>query len=218
MCLPPPPQPIPWKEVGTGLTVAATETTPACLAVGGGVVFAGGMTVGSMWAMEDMGPDYPDKGGWVETYPLGGGGELLQPTYPFPGTDTMQIPSVETFPVPEIQEPGTLPFPTDVGIELPIIFKASGNTNPFIGPVDQDILIVDGNGNVIPVNKGEQLTGSPDGKYIQVRDETGKPTGVRLDGPHKPASHPDPRAQVPHAHNPEITNEDGTPWLPVKFK
>lgn len=90
------------------------------------------------------------------------------------------------------------------------------NTNPYAGPVDKPVIVVDPKGNAIPVNEGEQLTGSPDGRFVQVRDKNGKPTGVRLDGPHKPATHSDPRAQEPHAHVPGVTNPDGTPWLPVK--
>ena len=34
-------------------------------------------------------------------------------------------------------------------------------------------------------------------------------------GPHNPNTHSDPRAQGPHAHVPEVTNDDGTPWLPI---
>ena len=48
------------------------------------------------------------------------------------------------------------------------------------------------------------------------RDAAGKPTGVRIDGPHNPAKHPDPRAQAPHGHVPGVTNLYGTPWLPIK--
>jgi hypothetical protein len=48
-----------------------------------------------------------------------------------------------------------------------------------------------------------------------VRGPDGTPTGLRLDGPHSPVTHPDPRAQAPHAHVPGVTNPDGTPWLPA---
>jgi hypothetical protein len=75
---------------------------------------------------------------------------------------------------------------------------------------------VDGRGNVIPTPPGGSVTGSPDGRYIQARGANGAPTGVRIDSGHKPAGHPDPRAQRPHAHVPGVTNPDGTPWLPVK--
>jgi RHS repeat-associated protein len=89
-------------------------------------------------------------------------------------------------------------------------------TNPFTGPVDRPVTVVDPAGNAIPVDRGEQVTGSPDGRWIQVRDDKGNATGKRLDGPHKPASHPDERAQKPHAHVPGVVNPDGTPWLPAK--
>jgi RHS repeat-associated protein len=87
--------------------------------------------------------------------------------------------------------------------------------NPNTAPVYEKI-VVDPKGNAIPLKPGEYITGSPDGRFIQVRDATGQPTGLRIDGPHKPASHPDPRAQVPHAHVPGVTNPDGTPWLPIR--
>ena len=92
----------------------------------------------------------------------------------------------------------------------------TSNTNPFTGPVDKPVTIVDPAGNAIPVGAGEQVTGSPDGRWIQVRDDKGNPTGTRLDGPHNPSSHSDPRAQKPHGHVPGANNPDGTPWLPVK--
>ncbi len=73
----------------------------------------------------------------------------------------------------------------------------------------------DARGNNIPVEPGEFVTGSPDGRWIQVRGPDGVETGLRLDGPHNPLRHPDPRAQAPHAHVPGVANPDGTPWLPV---
>ncbi len=90
------------------------------------------------------------------------------------------------------------------------------NTNPFKGPVESERFIVDPQGNTIQVPKEYSLTGSPDGKWLQQRNAHGEPTGTRLDGPHNPTSHPDPRAQVPHAHVPGVTNPDGTPWLPLE--
>lgn len=75
---------------------------------------------------------------------------------------------------------------------------------------------VDPKGNVVPTPQGGSITGSPDGRFIQARDATGKETGVRLDGPHKPSTHPDPRGQRPHGHVPGVKNPDGTPWLPLK--
>jgi RHS repeat-associated protein len=90
------------------------------------------------------------------------------------------------------------------------------NTNPYAGPVSSPVTVVDPKGNAIPVGAGEQLQGSKDGKWTQVKDPNGQPTGTRVDGGHPATSHPDPRAQVPHAHVPGTTNDDGTPWLPVK--
>jgi RHS repeat-associated protein len=81
---------------------------------------------------------------------------------------------------------------------------------------DNGTFFVDPKGNAIPTPPGGKITGSPDGRFIQARDAAGNPTGVRLDGPHNPKSHPDPRAQQPHGHVPGVTNPDGTPWLPVK--
>ncbi len=63
-----------------------------------------------------------------------------------------------------------------------------------------------------------KITGSPDGRFVHVRDANGQPTGVRIDGGHNPAGHPDPRAQGPHGHVPGVTNPDGTPWLPIREK
>ena len=90
--------------------------------------------------------------------------------------------------------------------------KVRGNPNT---ATTYEKIVIDSKGNAIPLKRGESLTGSPDGRFIQVRDTNGNPTGLRIDGPHKPASHPDPRAQAPHAHVPGVTNTDGTPWLPV---
>ena len=77
------------------------------------------------------------------------------------------------------------------------------------------VIAVDSKGNAIPLRSGEYLTGSKDGRWIQVRDANGNPTGMRIDGPHSPKTHSDPRALEPHAHVPGVTNEDGTPWLPI---
>ena len=71
------------------------------------------------------------------------------------------------------------------------------NTNPFDGPVGEDVIAVDEEGNAIKVPEGN-------------------PTGTRKDGGHKPGpKHPDPRAWSPHGHAPGVTNPDGTPWLPI---
>jgi hypothetical protein len=90
--------------------------------------------------------------------------------------------------------------------------RVRGNPNP-VG--EQGTFYVDPKGNVIPTPPGGRITGSPDGRFIQARDAAGNPTGVRIDGPHRPATHPDPRAQQPHGHVPGVTNPDGTPWLPI---
>lgn len=75
---------------------------------------------------------------------------------------------------------------------------------------------VDGRGNVIPTPVGGYITGSKDGRFIQVRDKDGNITGARIDGAHSAKTHQDPRALTGHAHVPGVTNEDGTPWLPIK--
>lgn len=95
------------------------------------------------------------------------------------------------------------------------------NTNPFDGPVDGGTIVVDPQGNAIPVQEGNWLTGSRDGKWIQEMKPgvgpKGEPTGKRKDGGgHPPPKHTDARANEPHAHVPGITNPDGTDWLPIK--
>jgi RHS repeat-associated protein len=77
-------------------------------------------------------------------------------------------------------------------------------------------IYVDSKGNAIPTPPGGRIEGSPDGRFVQAKGPDGQPTGVRIDGGHKPSTHPDPRAQQPHGHVPGVTNADGTPWLPVK--
>jgi len=93
--------------------------------------------------------------------------------------------------------------------------QSTTNTNPYAGPVSGPVTVVDPKGNAIPVGTGQQVQGSKDGRYVQVKDADGNPTGTRIDGGHKPSTHPDPRAQQPHAHVPGASNPDGTPWLPV---
>ena len=95
--------------------------------------------------------------------------------------------------------------------------NSGAQTNPWDGPVDKPVIVVDPPGNAIPVGEGEYLTGSPDGRFIQVRDKDGNETGRRIDGPHKGPSHKDPRSREPHGHIPGRENPDGTPWLPIKF-
>ena len=90
------------------------------------------------------------------------------------------------------------------------------NTNPYEGPVDKPVNVVDPAGNVIPIPEGGYITGSPDGEATQVRNPDGKQSGTRIDKPHNPNTHDDPRALQPHAHRPNITNPDGSPWLPIR--
>ena len=99
-------------------------------------------------------------------------------------------------------------------IEIPNI--SWKNTNPYDGPVDEAVFVGDAEGNIIPVPEGHQISGSKDGKWIQVKDEDGNQTGERKDGGHPPSPiHKDPRAWQPHGHRPGISNPDGTPWLPI---
>ena len=95
--------------------------------------------------------------------------------------------------------------------------KKEKQTNPFGGPVDEDVFIGDEEGNIIPVPKGHQIGGSKDGKCLQLKDNTGKSTGLRKDGKGHPPSqiHTDPRSIEPHGHVPNISNPDGTPWLSI---
>jgi RHS repeat-associated protein len=93
--------------------------------------------------------------------------------------------------------------------------NAEGNTNPYNGPVDKPVIVVDPHGNAIPVDKGQQITASPNGDYQQVRDSEGKVTGVRLDRGGHPKQN-DPLARGPHGHVPGVTTPEGNPHLPIK--
>ncbi len=107
---------------------------------------------------------------------------------------------------------------TSVSPQDPIILKdGEGNTNPYEGAVDKPVTVVDPAGNAIPVGKGEQIKTSPNGKWVDVKDSEGNPTGKRIDQGHKPGpKHPDPKGWEPHGHVPGVTNPDGTPWLPIR--
>ena len=70
-------------------------------------------------------------------------------------------------------------------------------------------------GNAIKVPQGNWLTGTKDGKWIQVRDKDGATTGERKDGGGH-AREKDVRGRDPHGHVPGVSNPDGTPWLPIK--
>lgn len=102
-----------------------------------------------------------------------------------------------------------------IGATLGVIYSEATNTNPYAGPVSAPVTVVDPKGNAVPVKPGEQIQGSKDGRWAQVKDANGQPTGTRIDGGHPASSHSDPRAQVPNAHVPGVKNADGTPWLPV---
>lgn len=108
-------------------------------------------------------------------------------------------------------------------LAISLLLTTRAGEGPSMGPSEApstvftrpSTIVVDSKGNAFPLRAGESVTGSKDGTWIQVRDAAGDPTGMRIDGPHSPRTHTDPRALQPHAHVPGITNEDGTPWLPV---
>jgi RHS repeat-associated protein len=104
-----------------------------------------------------------------------------------------------------------VPAPTPAPTTAP---TTDGNTNPYAGPVDSPVVVVDKNGNAIPVDAGNSIGASPSGDYQEVKDRTGNATGDRLDrGGHRTQS--DPKAQQPHAHRPGVTDPDGNPHLPI---
>jgi hypothetical protein len=81
--------------------------------------------------------------------------------------------------------------------------------------VDEEVFVGDAEGNIIPVDEGNWLTGSKDGKWIQEKDEKKVSTGTRKDGGGHPREK-DIRGKEPHGHVPGVNNPDGTPWLPIK--
>lgn len=90
----------------------------------------------------------------------------------------------------------------------------SNDNNPYKGPVNDPVILIDKNGNAIPVGPGQSVNTSPNGDYQQVIGADGRPTGDRLDrGGHRGQA--DPRAQGPHGHRPGITTPDGNPHLPI---
>lgn len=89
-----------------------------------------------------------------------------------------------------------------------------GNTNPYDGPVEAPVIVVDGDGNTIPVAAGERITSSPNGEFQQVRDADGNATGTRLDKGGQPGQ-ADPKARSPHAHRPGVTDETDNHHLPL---
>jgi RHS repeat-associated protein len=93
--------------------------------------------------------------------------------------------------------------------------QEGGNTNPYAGPVTEPVVVVDENGNAIPVDKGQRIGASPNGDYQEVVGADGQPTGDRMDrGGHSKQT--DPRARGPHGHRPGVATPDGNPHLPIK--
>jgi RHS repeat-associated protein len=105
--------------------------------------------------------------------------------------------------------PGTAPTPTST--PAPAV---DGNTNPYAGPVDKPVVVVDKNGNAIPVDAGQSVNTSPNGDFQQVIGTDSRPTGDRLDRGGHPNQR-DPQAQNPHAHRPGVTDPNGNPHLPI---
>ena len=90
-----------------------------------------------------------------------------------------------------------------------------GPNNVYQGSSPRPIFVVDSNGNVIPVGRGQRITTSSNGNYQQLRDSNYTPTGLRLDrGGHPRQS--DPAARGPHGHVPGTTQSDGNPHLPIR--
>ena len=97
--------------------------------------------------------------------------------------------------------------------------QSTGNNNPYNGPVDRGVTVVDEQGNAMPVKHGEQIHSSPDGSFQQVKDRNGVPTGTRKDGGGHP-KHNDPKARGPHGHQVDSNGNPitikGNPHLPIK--
>ena len=77
--------------------------------------------------------------------------------------------------------------------------ESESKENTKIGPYEEDVNVVDKDGNVIPLKKGQTLEGDPDGSFVQVKDRDGKQTGTRKDGKGHPKQK-DPKAKAPHGH------------------
>ncbi len=59
-------------------------------------------------------------------------------------------------------------------ISFPDVFlNGKVENNPFDGPVGEDIFIGDADGNIIPVPKGNWVTGLEDGEWTQVKEPSG---------------------------------------------
>lgn len=124
-------------------------------------------------------------------------------------------------PILRIEKGGALiATAAEIGAGEAGVTGASGVPRPrsglFYTPVVPAAGYVDSKGNAIPTPLGGKFEGSKDGRFIRAKGPDGKPTGIWIDGPHKPSTHTDPRAQQPHGHVPGVTNDAGTPWLPIK--
>ncbi|WP_230473442.1 hypothetical protein [Dyella choica] len=84
----------------------------------------------------------------------------------------------------------------------------------YAGPVDKPVVVVDKNGNAIPVDTGQSVNASPYGDFQQVIGTDSKPTGDRLDRGGHPNQR-DPQARAPYAHRPGVTDPNGNPHLPI---
>jgi len=62
--------------------------------------------------------------------------------------------------------------------DQPQVKTSTSNTNPYAGPVSNPVTVVDPKGNAVPVGRGEQLQGSKDGRWTQVKDANGEPPGL----------------------------------------
>jgi RHS repeat-associated protein len=107
-----------------------------------------------------------------------------------------------------------VPAPTPVPGTSPSAPATDGNTNPYVGPVDRPVVVVDKDGNAIPVDAGQSVNSSPNGDFQQVIGSDSKPTGDRLDRGGHPNQR-DPKAREPHAHRPGVTDPTGNPHLPI---
>jgi RHS repeat-associated protein len=151
---------------------------------------------------------------WQESQDLIEGDELLTADGDEVLVEGLDWTTVHTAPAYDLDVADLDTFYVGAGDDEVLVHNC--NTNPFKGPVDEPVFVADRNGNIINLKPGEYLTGSPDSTWLQVRDASGKFTGVRFDGGHSPKTHKDPRALGPHVHVPGVTNPDGTPWLPKK--
>ena len=89
------------------------------------------------------------------------------------------------------------------------------NNNPYKGPVDDGVIVVDENGNAIPVKSGEKIEGSDNGEWVDVKNSRGDSTGIQIHGAHNPTTHANyPEGLVPHVHRGDVPGTDH--FLPLK--